>query len=143
MDLKEAWEIEKNVPPGDDGGKIVALIRIIRILETAQRATKDSVSIKNKIVYLGKELELKREECQRHKASIRQMRRSLTDLTDELERLKKALPPKQESSPVRRRVDAEDIRKLFLEEIRKWLVTGETVHQLLARLKEMELPGGG
>jgi len=33
MDLKEAWEIERNVSPGDAGGKIVALTRIIRILE--------------------------------------------------------------------------------------------------------------
>ena len=48
--------------------------------------------------------------------------------------------PKQQEKPAQ--IDMEDIRKHILNEVHRWLVTSESPHQLIVRIKTMELPEG-
>jgi hypothetical protein len=98
-----------------------------------------------KIHYLTKELKNKREECQRHKATIKRLEEAADGLADQIERLKREKVgtwgnKAPERVVVKPRVDVEGVRACFLKETRRWLMANESPHQLLARLKALGEP---
>ena len=91
-----------------------------------------------KINALNRELEEKQIECKAQKKKLNRLGDTVTMLSSRIEQLKSAAKPSGKSV-AQKQVEFEKARGLFIKQVRRWLVTRETPHELIHRIKTVEM----